>query len=171
MSDGSTDFPDRDVRVGTTEREAAASSLLEHLEAGRLDLDEYGERAARASVARTRGELRSLFTDLPGPDPLAAAVAADAGPAHRAAYEEGRAAAAASAARRAAPAWSPTRRLVPPLGVRAMMLMPFLALALLLAFHLWFFFLLIPLSGMFRRGGRRQFAQARYRGPCGPGWR
>jgi hypothetical protein len=32
-------------------------------------VDEYGERAARASAAKTRGELNALFADLPQPHP------------------------------------------------------------------------------------------------------
>ena len=43
--------------------------LGEHMTVGRLDVDEYGERAARASAAKTRGELTALFADLPQPHP------------------------------------------------------------------------------------------------------
>jgi hypothetical protein len=39
------------IRIGTAERDAAMKALDAHLEAGRLDVDEYGERSARASVA------------------------------------------------------------------------------------------------------------------------
>ena len=33
-------------------------------------MDEYGQRYAQASMARTRGELEPLFTDLPEPHAL-----------------------------------------------------------------------------------------------------
>lgn len=55
------------LRIGNQEREAAVKALDVHLEAGRLDPDEYGERYAKASMARTRGELDALFLDLPEP--------------------------------------------------------------------------------------------------------
>lgn len=43
--------------------------LGDHLTAGRLSLDEYGERSARATHAVTRGDLKQLFADLPAPHP------------------------------------------------------------------------------------------------------
>ena len=46
-------------------------ALDEHMSAGRLDPDEYGQRVAQASVARTRAGLDELFTDLPAPHPFA----------------------------------------------------------------------------------------------------
>ncbi len=55
------------IRIGTIEREAAYKALNAHLEAGRLDPDEYGDRYAKASLARTRNELDVLFVDLPQP--------------------------------------------------------------------------------------------------------
>jgi len=58
------------IRIGTAERDAAMKALGEHLEAGRLEVDEYGERSARASVATTAPELAALFDDLPAPHPL-----------------------------------------------------------------------------------------------------
>jgi Domain of unknown function (DUF1707) len=57
------------LRIGTTEREAAGRALDAHLQAGRLDAEEYGERYARAMSARTRADLRPLFADLPAPHP------------------------------------------------------------------------------------------------------
>src|SRR5438552_14718003 len=56
---------DDKIRIGNAERDAAMKALDEHLTAGRLDLDEYGERYAKATVARTQDELAALFTDLP----------------------------------------------------------------------------------------------------------
>ena len=57
------------IRIGTAERDAAMKALDAHLEAGRLDVDEYGERSARAAVATTAPELAVLFDDLPAPHP------------------------------------------------------------------------------------------------------
>lgn len=64
-----SDTPSPDLRIGDTEREEALKALGEHLSAGRLDIDEYGDRSARVTAARTRGELDALFTDLPEPRP------------------------------------------------------------------------------------------------------
>ena len=45
--------------------------MVDHLRAqtgtGRLDLDEFGERSAKAYAATTRGELDALTADLPEP--------------------------------------------------------------------------------------------------------
>jgi hypothetical protein len=54
------------IRIGTAEREAALKALADHMSAGRLDPDEYGDRVALASGARFAGELEPLFADLPG---------------------------------------------------------------------------------------------------------
>lgn len=59
------------LRIGNQEREAASAALDTHLQAGRLDADEYGERYAQATMARTREELDVLFLDLPAPHPFA----------------------------------------------------------------------------------------------------
>ena len=57
------------VRIGDTEREAALRALGEHMGAGRLTVDEYGERSARVAASKTRGDVADLFTDLPEPRP------------------------------------------------------------------------------------------------------
>lgn len=57
------------LRIGTAEREAAVRFLGEHMSEGRLSLEEYEERTAASLEARTRGELKSLFKDLPAPYP------------------------------------------------------------------------------------------------------
>ncbi|WP_433034612.1 DUF1707 SHOCT-like domain-containing protein [Actinomycetospora sp. CA-053990] len=66
-------LPDRsgppDLRVSDAERAAALQALGTHLEAGRLDIDEFGERSARAAVAVHRSDLEPLFLDLPAPHP------------------------------------------------------------------------------------------------------
>jgi hypothetical protein len=64
-----TEFQDADLRIADSERENALTVLGEHMSAGRLNIDEYGERSAQVSTAKTRGELRALFSDLPPPHP------------------------------------------------------------------------------------------------------
>lgn len=56
---------EHEIRIGNAEREAAIKALDEHLAAGRLDVEEYGDRYAKASLARTQSELTPLFADLP----------------------------------------------------------------------------------------------------------
>lgn len=57
------------LRIGDAEREQALTALGEHLSAGRLDIDEFGERSAKVTASRTRQELSGLFADLPDPRP------------------------------------------------------------------------------------------------------
>ncbi|MEV0678301.1 DUF1707 domain-containing protein [Actinosynnema sp. NPDC050436] len=66
---------ERDIRIGDADREQALRLLGEHLGEGRLDVDEYGDRSARVTAARTRAELLALFGDLPAPHPVFAQVA------------------------------------------------------------------------------------------------
>ena len=58
-----------EIRISDTERETAINALGEHMSSGRLDITEYGDRSAKATAARTRGELVELFADLPEPKP------------------------------------------------------------------------------------------------------
>src|SRR5687767_604213 len=61
---------DSDVlSIGNAEREDAVRVLGEHMSEGRLSLEEYEQRSASALEARTRGELKPLFKDLPAPHP------------------------------------------------------------------------------------------------------
>lgn len=55
--------------MGDAEREQALRALGDHMSAGRLDIDEYGERTAKVAASKTRGELLELFVDLPEPKP------------------------------------------------------------------------------------------------------
>jgi hypothetical protein len=71
------------IRIGDTERESALAALGEHMSAGRLDIDEYGDRSARVPTAKTWGELTDLFTDLPGPHPTFGAAQPAAAPAQQ----------------------------------------------------------------------------------------
>lgn len=64
-----SEYQPSDIRVSDAEREEALAKLGEHMGAGRLDIDEFGERSARVATAKTRGELLDLFGDLPEPKP------------------------------------------------------------------------------------------------------
>jgi hypothetical protein len=57
--------PDEHMRVSDAERQAVADRLGEHFSAGRLDQAEFDERVGRAMNAKTRGDLRGIFDDLP----------------------------------------------------------------------------------------------------------
>ncbi|MGH9064544.1 MAG: DUF1707 SHOCT-like domain-containing protein [Acidimicrobiales bacterium] len=57
-----------ELRASDADRERAAEILRQHCTAGRLDLDEYGERVGRVYAARTLPELYSVSSDLPHPD-------------------------------------------------------------------------------------------------------
>jgi hypothetical protein len=58
------------IRVGDAERQQAVTALGEHFAAGRLDQEEFDTRVRTAYAARTRVDLRGLFTDLPEPAPF-----------------------------------------------------------------------------------------------------
>ncbi|MDQ3402087.1 MAG: DUF1707 domain-containing protein [Actinomycetota bacterium] len=64
-----TESQPADLRIGDVEREDALRALGEHMGAGRLDIEEYGDRAAKVATAKTRGDLLALFGDLPEPRP------------------------------------------------------------------------------------------------------
>ncbi|MEV5714029.1 DUF1707 domain-containing protein [Amycolatopsis mediterranei] len=64
-----TEVPSPQLRISDQNRESALSALGEHMTAGRIDIDEYGERSARITAAKTRGELGEIFEDLPAPHP------------------------------------------------------------------------------------------------------
>jgi hypothetical protein len=53
------------MRVGDSEREAAAAELREHFTSGRLDQEELNDRLTAVFAAKTRGDLQALFADLP----------------------------------------------------------------------------------------------------------
>ena len=116
------------IRIGTAERDAAMKALDAHLEAGRLDVDEYGERSARASVATTAPELAELFDDLPAPHPAL----------------PGRSPACPPSPRRPRRPRAPSPRALQVWGPRLVALSPFIAVALFLLTKTWVVFLLIP---------------------------
>jgi hypothetical protein len=55
-----------DLRVGTAERSEVADALSQHYAEGRLDNLEFNERTEQAMTAKTRADLATLLTDLPG---------------------------------------------------------------------------------------------------------
>lgn len=59
----------RDLRIGTSERDLVMVLLGEHMSAGRLEITEYEQRCAQAAAARHRSEAVELFADLPAPHP------------------------------------------------------------------------------------------------------
>ncbi|MGX7824461.1 DUF1707 SHOCT-like domain-containing protein [Actinokineospora sp. 24-640] len=57
------------LRVGTADRERAVAALSTHFTEGRIDVAEYERRCTSATTAETRGDLDTLFDDLPAPHP------------------------------------------------------------------------------------------------------
>jgi hypothetical protein len=65
-------MPEPHLRAADTDRAAVATVLGQHMSAGRLTVDEYDDRLARAYAAKTYGELAELTADLPAaPKPRA----------------------------------------------------------------------------------------------------
>jgi hypothetical protein len=64
--------PDRPpaVRAADADREAVVARLQTAVGEGRLDLDEFGQRASAAYAAVTTAELDALLADLPGDAPV-----------------------------------------------------------------------------------------------------
>jgi Domain of unknown function (DUF1707) len=58
------------ARVSDAERDAAATELGEHFQAGRLDAAELDDRAGRALRARVRSDLDEVLADLPRTPPV-----------------------------------------------------------------------------------------------------
>jgi len=69
-------MPKPHLRAADTDRAAVATVLGQHMSAGRLTLDEYDERLARAYAAKTYGELDELTADLPAAVPAPRAASA-----------------------------------------------------------------------------------------------
>jgi Domain of unknown function (DUF1707)/Cell wall-active antibiotics response 4TMS YvqF len=57
--------PDKSLRVSDAERDVTLRTLGENAAVGRLTLDELEDRSGRALVAKTRGDLAALTSDLP----------------------------------------------------------------------------------------------------------
>ncbi len=62
-------YTDQHIRVSDAERTEVADRLAAHFGEGRLNEAEFDERVAQAMNAKTRGDLRGLFDDLPEPGP------------------------------------------------------------------------------------------------------
>src|SRR5689334_11865728 len=111
------------IRIGTAERTAAMKALDHHLEAGRLEVEEYGERSARAANAVTAPELAALFDDLPAPHPDLPGIAGPPLPATT-----------------PVPPARPEPSGLAVWGPRLMVLAPILAIALFILTKQWIFF-------------------------------
>jgi len=81
-------MPEPHLRAADTDRAAVADALGRAMSAGRLSVEEYDDRLARAYAARTYGELAPLTADLPDqprpavvapPAPVATGARADDG--------------------------------------------------------------------------------------------
>src|SRR5919202_7133873 len=62
-------MPDPNLRAADSDRQAVAAALGRHLSDGRLTVEEYDERLAKAYAARTYGDLDGLVADLPRSTP------------------------------------------------------------------------------------------------------
>ena len=69
------------LRASDTDRQQVIGALERHTAAGRLSLDEFGERVTRVLHASTHGELSALTADLP-PDPAVATKADEVSRSH-----------------------------------------------------------------------------------------
>jgi hypothetical protein len=74
-------MPEPHLRAADADRTAVAEILGRHMSAGRLTMDEYDERLARAYAAKTYGELDQITADLPSTDVAPRPAAAPAAPA------------------------------------------------------------------------------------------
>jgi hypothetical protein len=142
MTEGSTSSAGGGrLRIGTAERTAAMKALDVHLDAGRLGVEEYGDRSAIAAGATLASELEALFTDLPEPHPALpgttpALQSTSALPVPR---DEGTVA---------------NKGFLDVAAPRIMAVMPFVALALFFTVGGWWWWLLIPAAGALLYGSR-----------------
>lgn len=133
-----SEYQPSDIRISDSEREDALGKLGEHMSAGRLDIDEYGERTARVTAAKTRGQLLDLFGDLPEPRPVFGRPAPPAEPVGR----------APSVARKVAPVLVPVVFVVLAFSLMFLVKVPFVILLLP--------FLFFVVSGSRWRGHQHQ---------------
>jgi Domain of unknown function (DUF1707) len=141
------------LRIGTAERTSAMKALDAHLEAGRLGVEEYGDRSAKAASASTASELTELFTDLPAPHPeLPGAAPLPAVPPQTAQLPV--VTSSGTVAQRG-------NAFLDVAAPRVMAVMPFVALALFFTVGGWWWFLLIPAAGALLYGSRHNDDRAR----------
>jgi len=132
-------LPANAMRIGDSDRNSAIKALGEHLAAGRITLDEYGDRTAKVTLTRTAGELDALFEDLPAPHPsVTVAPAGGALPAQ--VHASG---ALMPPARGQAPVGD-TRSTAQKLVAAAAAASVFVAIVLFFLTDSWYWFLLIP---------------------------
>ncbi|GAA1955752.1 DUF1707 SHOCT-like domain-containing protein [Agromyces allii] len=154
MSDEYANPAQPGLRLSDAERERAVARLADDHSSGRLSATEYGERAASARSAVTRGDLVPLFADLPAETPPAPGSpgarygSADPGDpvARPATFTDPDFDAAASGG---------TRALGGRVGATIMALVPFVALILFLLSGFlggwawsWVWWLLVPIAGI-----------------------
>jgi Domain of unknown function (DUF1707) len=134
------------LRIGTAERTSAMKALDAHLEAGRLGVEEYGDRSAKAASASLASELTELFTDLPAPHPeMPGTDPLPAVPPQTAQLPV--VASPGTVAQRG-------NAFLDVAAPRVMAVMPFVALALFFTVGGWWWFLLIPAAGALLYGSR-----------------
>ncbi len=136
------------MRIGTAERTAAMKALDVHLDAGRLGVEEYGDRSAVAAGATHASELQALFTDLPEPHP---ALPGTTPAVPSATYP---ATAALPVVRNDGEVANRAGNFLDVAAPRIMAVMPFLALALFFTIGGWWWWLLIPAAGALLYGSR-----------------
>ena len=71
--------PATPIRIGDAERDKAVSDLGDHFAAGRLNREEFDDRADQAMQARFSTELAPLFADLPATLPPSPAASSGGG--------------------------------------------------------------------------------------------
>ncbi len=131
------------LRVGDEERTAAIEALNEHWRGGRLDPAEHERRTTAAHAAVTRGDLDSLFTDLPAAGQVVAPGVSGSG--------------RAVSAESSATALVPQRSWVGRHRDQLMGVAPFVSLVGFFALgHNWLWFLLIPALGALLYAGDDQ---------------
>jgi Domain of unknown function (DUF1707) len=146
MTEGSTSSEDGgQLRIGTAERTAAMKALDVHLDAGRLGVEEYGDRSAIAAGATHASELQALFTDLPEPHPALPGTTPGSPSPSTATLpvvrDEG------TVERR-------TGNFLDVAAPRIMAVIPFVALAVFFTVGGWWWWLLIPAAGALLYGSR-----------------
>jgi hypothetical protein len=75
-AEGRTDVTDPRLRASDADRERVVAALQKHTAAGRLNLDEFGERVSRALAAVTHADLAAVTVDLPADKPTPPGAAA-----------------------------------------------------------------------------------------------
>lgn len=125
-----SEVPSPQLRISDQDRESALSALGEHMSVGRIDIDEFGERSAQVTAAKTRGELSEIFLDLPEPHPR---------------FEEPKTAVAASTDEQPAPPWANLSSAQRVMG--ALMPIIFIAsIALIITTGVTWWFILVPIG-------------------------